>query len=55
MYICNIAFRIKLFTVLFLFACIHMLSEYGIADTTLGNAGWNSKPIDSYFFIIYKI
>ena len=47
----NIVLVMQLFIhVVCVYVCIHMLGEYGITDTTLGNAGRNSKPIYNVFF-----
>ena len=39
-------------SVLCVFACIHLLDEYGMTDTVLGNVGWNDKLMQHDFIKI---
>ena len=48
----TIVFAIQFVTMLVLttMSCVPIQSVYGMTDTALGNAGLNSKPIDSAYF-----
>ena len=37
-------------TILFVLSCIHTLSRYSMTNTALGNTGWNTKPIYTFYF-----